>query len=1352
MLFLSITASHAQSSITQGPGGVTTHLELWLKANDGAGIVDNTPLSIWQDQAKTNHAIVPNAGQEPTYRDNPNFNVNFNAVVDFENDYNNVSIDYTYSDTSRNIMAGTAGYFSDDIYIVVIPDINTTSSTPSMDIFCADSNTSTQEKDATGIGFGRYSTRFDNEVISYAHGTTPDGETPVNNRGYGVAQTSHSINYKNVGIINGCHNSNSPATNYQLLYNSNNIVNTEVGIPQFATVSNANYWLGRSEGYKGSLDGRIVEVVSYSSKNADTPQRNKIESYLAIKYGITLGINGISQDYINSNGTTIWNASINSPYDYDIAGIGRDDLSDLEQKQSKSVNDGAIVTISLNNTALTNNLNTGTFNASNDFLVWGNNGENTNASTNNITLNLDSETTTSVTDIMNRKWKIIETTTNDIDNVEVSILESDLDGLPQLTTNDTYVMLVSDDANFTANLETVVLDANTFNGMATRAATYNFDGTKYFTFGIAHKKITPKHLSFDGIDNHILIGDKLNLSEGAFTVSTWIKPNGSNALNTDKTIVSKNNGTSGYKFYLTNNNLLRFSNGNTIANSIESNTALPNNIWHHVAIVYDGSTANLYIDGVLDKTKALTLPMSNNATFTIGARAIDKINILDYFKGDIDEIRIWNNALTLNQLRYTMNQELEKVQTIINGLIIPNTITKNEISSVNSNTLLAYYNMNTFIGTQLNDASGNNNRGHLTNPNHFDLENQSAPLPYTTTADGDWNENTTWTNGSELYIPSSISIVDPNITIDWNIIKTTHNLTVDNSMLPTNNKDNRNILGLIVDANTLTVNGNTNNTLGNGLTVTHYLSINGKIDLEGESQLIQTLNSDFDPLSSGTLERDQQGTKDLYTYNYWSSPVGVSNNSTNNNSYTVPQIFNDGTNSAAPTSINFITNGYNGSAGSPIGIADFWIWKYANLAPNYYNWEHIRSTGTIKIGEGFTMKGIVDTGNNVAQQQNYVLEGKPNNAQITLTIDANSDYLVGNPYPSAIDANLFIADNPSTNGTLYYWEHWGGGTHNTSGYKGGYAAYNLSGAVPAIQYDFNNNGNSSGAVSTKRPGRYIPVAQGFFVVGTTSGNIIFNNNQRTFKKEDTNSTFFKNENNTTANNPTNNIDHRLKIRLAYVSVNNAYTRQLLVTRDNNATPQIDFGYDGESNDNQTQDMFWMIDNKKFMIQGTNTIDEDTILPLGLKTSINGINTIKIDQLENVPNDLDIYILDTVTNTYHDIRANDFVINLPFGEYMNRFELRFNNSNFLSTDNFEAEADNIQFYFANNNETIVVNNPKLVDIKSIELFNILGQSIIKFNDLEIQNRSEFKTNNISTGHYVLEIKTDNGKLSKKILVE
>ncbi|HCY80739.1 MAG TPA: hypothetical protein DHV22_03610, partial [Xanthomarina gelatinilytica] len=91
-------------------------------------------------------------------------------------------------------------------------------------------------------------------------------------------------------------------------------------------------------------------------------------------------------DYVDSAGNIIWDVNTGTPaedvFNYDIAGIGRDDDSDLLQKQSRSVNnalDGAtrgqgVLTIGIGSIANTNNLNTNTELEDKEFLVWGNDG------------------------------------------------------------------------------------------------------------------------------------------------------------------------------------------------------------------------------------------------------------------------------------------------------------------------------------------------------------------------------------------------------------------------------------------------------------------------------------------------------------------------------------------------------------------------------------------------------------------------------------------------------------------------------------------------------------------------------------------------------------------------------------------------------------------------------------------------------------------------------------------------------------------------------------------------------------------------------------------------------------------
>jgi hypothetical protein len=101
-------------------------------------------------------------------------------------------------------------------------------------------------------------------------------------------------------------------------------------------IGGAHYDLTGSGAY--SFIGDVQEVIILKRSRTSNPyllntDLNKIHSYLAVKYGITL-----SSNYVASNGTTVvWNRTANSGYNNDIFGIARDDNYNLYQKQSQSV-------------------------------------------------------------------------------------------------------------------------------------------------------------------------------------------------------------------------------------------------------------------------------------------------------------------------------------------------------------------------------------------------------------------------------------------------------------------------------------------------------------------------------------------------------------------------------------------------------------------------------------------------------------------------------------------------------------------------------------------------------------------------------------------------------------------------------------------------------------------------------------------------------------------------------------------------------------------------------------------------------------------------------------------------------
>jgi hypothetical protein len=114
------------------------------------------------------------------------------------------------------------------------------------------------------------------------------------------------------------------------------------------------------------------------------------------------------------------------------------------------------------------------------------------------------------------------------------------------------------------------------------------------------------------------------------------------------------------------------------------------NTWSHVAVTYDGTNKQFYINGVLDSTSARPGSLfSDEAPLYIGRQGAAG-NAGNYFNGQLAEVRVWNTVRTAGQIQSDMN-----------------------FSSIAQPGLLAHYHLNEGSGTNAYDASGNDNTGIL---------------------------------------------------------------------------------------------------------------------------------------------------------------------------------------------------------------------------------------------------------------------------------------------------------------------------------------------------------------------------------------------------------------------------------------------------------------------------------------------------------------------------------------------------------------------------------------------------------------------------------------------------------------
>jgi MSHA biogenesis protein MshQ len=158
--------------------------------------------------------------------------------------------------------------------------------------------------------------------------------------------------------------------------------------------------------------------------------------------------------------------------------------------------------------------------------------------------------------------------------------------------------------------------------------------------------------SFDGVDDYVEIPDSDLLDfDNNFSVGVWVKIDEIPASGL-KTIVSKDEN---YEFHVNANGQINWWWQTAILNNvreINSSVSLTAGIWNHVVISFATGNQNIYINGVesgnasfIENTLTNSEPLQFASDQNFGGR---------YLKGSIDEVNIFNQALSEQQARELM--------------------------------------------------------------------------------------------------------------------------------------------------------------------------------------------------------------------------------------------------------------------------------------------------------------------------------------------------------------------------------------------------------------------------------------------------------------------------------------------------------------------------------------------------------------------------------------------------------------------------------------------------------------------------------------------------------------------------
>lgn len=487
-------------NVTNGPAG------FWYKADNGTGTTTNgNSVTTWTDQSGASNNANSQSGGIGTIIYTANA-INFNPSVTFTGAWQKLLT--ANSTTAQSLV------------VVTLPGRTS-------------SNGNANAMYAGLIGASTdYGIRLDASGYIWSGNASSSSTLNLN---------SNDWSYNGTSRINGT--SSWSFTNWHIVNQSST-----------SGLSAQFYLGGYLTGYSGrQFTGQIAEVMAFPSS---VPNQNGVESYLAIKYGITLG-----HDYTNGSGTTVYSIS---GYANDIAGLGNDATYGLNQKVSSSVNisSGLSRVVMATDTASTssapdftssNLASTRTIALTNgQYLVWGHNGHSATTFWNKGNY-----------PVVYRIWKVQNT--GSVGSVGVQV---DLTGLT--SASGLFTLVVANDTAFTSGVTEYLLTNSSGNVYYNRKVTFP-SGTCYFTIG------TPAYTNAV----YVRVGGKGNL-----TGDTWSNamPTVQQAVEVSNKMTTKlpvyvaagtysNNSTYAYTYNSASANFLMYSGVNVLGGFIDDGTS-----------------------------------------------------------------------------------------------------------------------------------------------------------------------------------------------------------------------------------------------------------------------------------------------------------------------------------------------------------------------------------------------------------------------------------------------------------------------------------------------------------------------------------------------------------------------------------------------------------------------------------------------------------------------------------------------------------------------------------------------------------------------------------------------------------
>ncbi|MCB9202735.1 MAG: hypothetical protein H6604_06800 [Flavobacteriales bacterium] len=328
---------------------------------------------------------------------------------------------------------------------------------------------------------------------------------------------------------------------------------------------------------------------------------------------------------------------------------------------------------------------------------------------------------------------------------------------------------------------------------------------------------------------------------------------------------------------------------------------------------------------------------------------------------------------------------------------------------------------------------------------------------------------------------------------------------------------------------------------------------------------------------------------------------------------------------------------------------------------NQTGWQTVNDDTEMIPGRGFILRTTgqrfsstfpVNLNNLSLQSRLMDFGGEVNNGtyEVPLHSDgnagANIDYntagqdqnLVGNPYPSAIDADLFLNENTDIDGYVRFWTSPMIGINGNYPHSTGFATYNGTMAVP------------SGTDPLYTPSKYIAPGQGFSVYSTcadcTGKNITFTNAMRV-TTETGGRTFARQED-----------DNKPKVWLSMKDGNTDLVSRIGVGYVEKSTKGFDRIYDANALVTDVYKFYSFVEDQKMTINGNGTFSKDDKIELGFDLDNNNERMLEInlDNLQGFEENQDIILHDKLLGVYQKLNQSSYRFVFNEESSKDRFEL------------------------------------------------------------------------------------------------